>query len=227
MNELLAKTNEEEIVQKILDGETALFEILIRRYNSILYKIARSYDFDHDEAQDLLQDTHVAAYMNLRKFEMRSSYKTWVAKIMVNKCLYKLSYGSSKYEMTLLANENSQPMFSSKKQTTEANVLNRELSNILEKSLEQIPVHYRTVFLLREVEGLTVAETAEMLNLTGTNVKVRLNRAKTLLQKELEKYYSKAQLYEFNLIYCDVVVKNVFDVIKTSKPDAELNSVHP
>lgn len=215
MNNLLVKNSEQEIIQKILDGELALFEILIRRYNAILYKIARSYDFNHAEAQDLLQDTHIAAYQNLKKFEMRSSYKTWIAKIMVNKCLYKLSYGSNKYELTNSdVDENSQPMFSSKKQTTEANVLNRELSNILEKSLEKIPVHYRTVFILREVEGLSVAETAEMMNLTPVNVKVRLNRAKTLLQKELEKYYSKAQLYDFNLIYCDAVVKNVFDAIE-------------
>jgi RNA polymerase sigma-70 factor (ECF subfamily) len=67
------------------------------------------------------------------------------------------------------------------------------------------------------VEGLSVAETADMLNLTPVNVKVRLNRAKTLLQKELEKYYSKAQLYDFNLIYCDVVVKNVFAAISKLK----------
>jgi RNA polymerase sigma factor (sigma-70 family) len=214
MNELLTKSSEEEIIHKIVDGEMALFEVLIRRYNPILYKIARSYNFNHDEAQDLLQDTHIAAYQNLKKFESRSSYKTWIAKIMVNKCLYKLSYGSSKYEVShQITDENSQPMFSSKKQSTEANVLNRELSNILEKSLEKIPVHYRTVFILREVEGLSIAETAEMLNLTPVNVKVRLNRAKTLLQKELEKHYSKAQLYDFNLIYCDSVVKNVFEVI--------------
>lgn len=214
MKELLTTTREEEIIQKILDGEIALFEVLIRRHNPILYKIARSYDFNHDEAQDLLQETHIAAYQNLKKFESRSTYKTWIAKIMVNKCLYKLSYGSSKYEVShSIVDENSQPMFSSKKQATEADVLNRELSNILEKSLEKIPVHYRTVFILREVEGLSVAETAEMLHLTPVNVKVRLNRAKTLLQKELEKYYSKAQLYDFNLIYCDGVVKNVFEAI--------------
>jgi RNA polymerase sigma-70 factor (ECF subfamily) len=213
MNELLTKNSEQEIIQKIVDGEMALFEILIRKYNSILYKIARSYDFNHEEAKDLLQETHIAAYQNLKKFEYRSSYKTWIAKIMVNKCLYKLSYGSTKYEAShQIDDENSQPMFS-KKQTTEADVLNKELSRILEKSLEKIPVHYRTVFLLREVEGLSVAETAEMMNLTPVNVKVRLSRAKTLLQKELEKYYSKAQLYDFNLIYCDEVVKNVFDAI--------------
>jgi RNA polymerase sigma-70 factor (ECF subfamily) len=214
MNLLLTKSSEEEIIRKILDGEMALFEILIRRYNSILYKIARSYDFNHEEAQDLLQETHILAYQNLKKFESRSSYKTWIAKIMVNKCLYKLSYGSSKYEIShQVSDENSQPMFSSKKQNTEHDVLNKELSHILEKSLEKIPVHYRTVFILREVEGLTVAETAEMLSLTPVNVKVRLNRAKNLLQKELERYYSKTQLYDFNLIYCDSVVKNVFDAI--------------
>lgn len=217
MNELLITSTEEEIIQKILDGEMALFEVLIRRYNPILYKIARSYDFDHEESKDLLQETHIAAYQNLKTFEKRSSYKTWIAKIMVNKCLYKLSYGSSKYEVThQIIDENSQPMFSSKNQSTEANVLNRELSNILEKGLEKIPVHYRTVFVLREIEGLNIAETAETLNITPVNVKVRLNRAKNLLQKELEKYYSKAQLYDFNLIYCDSVVENVFNVIKKS-----------
>jgi len=215
MNELLIKSSDEEIIRKILGGEMALFEILIRRFNSILYKIARSYDYDHEEAKDLLQETHIAAYQNLKKFEFRSSYKTWIAKIMVNKCLYKLSYGSGKYEVSnSIVGENLQPMYTSKKQSTEAVVLNKELSHILEKSLEKIPVIYRTVFILREVEGLSVLETAEMLNLTAVNVKVRLNRAKNLLQKELEQYYSKAQLYDFNLIYCDGVVKNVFETIK-------------
>jgi RNA polymerase sigma-70 factor (ECF subfamily) len=108
-------------------------------------------------------------------------------------------------------------MFSSKQQNTETQVLNKELSLILEKSLEKIPVHYRAVFILREVEGLNVAETAEMLDLTPVNVKVRLNRAKNLLQKELEKYYSKAQLYEFNLVYCDSVVENVFRAIRKTE----------
>jgi RNA polymerase sigma factor (sigma-70 family) len=219
MNEQLIKSSEEEIIQKILNGEIALFEILIRRYNALLYKISRSYNFDHEEAKDLLQETHIAAYQNIKNFEGRSSYKTWIAKIMVNKCLYKLSYGSRKYEIpNQIVDENSQPMFVPNKQTTDANLLNRELSNILEKGLEKIPVHYRTVFILREVEGLSTAETAEMLNITPVNVKVRLNRARTLLQKELEKYYSKAQLYDFNLIYCDSVVKNIFDTISKSSP---------
>ncbi len=67
------------------------------------------------------------------------------------------------------------------------------------------------------MEGFSVAETAEMIGITPINVKVRLSRAKNLLQKELEKYYSKAQLYDFNLVYCDILVKNVFDVIVSGK----------
>lgn len=116
MNEIITNTGEQNTIQKIVNGETALFEILIRRYNPVLYKIARSYGFEHEEAKDLLQETHIAAYQKLKQFESRSSYKTWVSKIMVNKCLYKLSYGKDKYEITnQLIDENSQPMFSSKK----------------------------------------------------------------------------------------------------------------
>jgi RNA polymerase sigma factor (sigma-70 family) len=215
---LYATCDETSLIQKIVSGETALFEVFIRRYNQALYKIARCYGFSHEDAKDLMQETHVTAYQHLGSFEGRSSYKTWVCKIMVNKCLYKTRYGSSKYEVKAMDDEYSQPIFSYK-ESTENRVLNRELSLILEKSLEGLPLHYRTVFMLREVEGLSVAETASLLELTPTNVKVRLNRAKALLQKQLEKYYSRAQLYEFNLIYCDEVVNEVFKRITAMPTD--------
>ena len=92
-------------------------------------------------------------------------------------------------------------------------MLNRELSMVLEKSIQNIPVMYRTVFLLREVEGFSVAETSDLLNITATNVKVRLNRAKRLLQKEIEQVYSQADLFSFNLVYCDKLVQRVFEKI--------------
>jgi len=214
MKNILTEHSEEEIIRKILNGEQALFEILIRRYNALLYKIGRSYGFMHEDAKDLLQETHIAAYRNLEKFESRSTYKTWIAKIMVNKCLYKIKYGSHKYEVLQEEiDENAQPMFS-KKQSNNESVLNKELSHILEKSLENIPLHYRTVFMLREVEGFSIAETSELLNITAVNVKVRLSRAKTMLQQDLEKHYSRAQLYDFNLVYCDEVAMHVMKAIQ-------------
>ena len=204
------------VIEKILDGDAASFEILIRRYNPVLYRIARSHGFHHEDAEDLMQDTHVIAYTQLSGFEGRASYKTWLSRIMVNKCLYKLKYGYFKKEFPSgnVHESNQEPMFQKEKaHHTENVMLNRELSMVLEKSIQNIPVMYRTVFVLREVEGFSVAETSDLLNITATNVKVRLNRAKSLLQKEIEQVYSQADLFSFNLVYCDKLVQRVFEKI--------------
>jgi RNA polymerase sigma-70 factor (ECF subfamily) len=206
-------TSEEEVIQKILNGEKALFEILIRRYNGVLYKIARCYGFNHQDSEDIMQETHVAAYINLKSFQHKASYKTWVSKILIHKCVYKLSYGYFKNEMpgSNNLNEESNPVFNHSKMATEKIVLNKELSKVLEKSLQEIPLTYRSVFILREIEGFNTAETAELINTTPVNVKVRLSRAKALLQKKLESYYTSTDIFEFNAVYCDGMVKKVFE----------------
>ncbi|MDQ3279712.1 MAG: sigma-70 family RNA polymerase sigma factor, partial [Bacteroidota bacterium] len=137
------------LIEKICLGEIALFEVLIRRYNPVLYKIARSYGFNHQDAEDLMQETHVAAYLALSKFEGRSSYKTWVSRIMVNKCLYKLKYGSCKNEVSSEPSSFTLQSMDKKAQTnpTEQTLLNREFAVILEQSLQRLPVQYRTVFV--------------------------------------------------------------------------------
>ncbi len=201
--------SDESVIQKILEGDTSVFEILIRRYNTVIYRIGRMYGFNHHDTEDLMQDTHVSAYTQLASFEHRASYKTWISRIMINKCIYKLKYGYFKNEIP------GEQVYESNSATiqTEQNMLNRELSTVLEKSLESIPVIYRSVFVLREVQGFSVAETAELLGITPVNVKVRLNRAKSLLQKQLEQFYTANEIYSFNLIYCDNIVKRVFDEI--------------
>ena len=206
-------SSDEEIIQRILDGETALFEILIRRYNPVLYKIARGYGFNHQDAEDLMQEAHVTAFQQLKQFEQRASYKTWLSKILIHKCLYKLKHGYFKYEVqnSELIQENILSSFSKEEQgDLRTTIINRELSKALEASLEQIPFPYRTVFILREIEGFSVAETADLLDISPVNVKVRLNRAKTMLQKQLEQFYSSGELYEFNLVYCTALVNRVF-----------------
>lgn len=224
MNNALSQTgisSDEVLIQKILDGEPALFEVLIRRYNPVLYKIARSYGFGHADAEDLMQEAHYTAYVKLAQFAHRSSYKTWLSKIIINKCLYKLNYGPGKRELpdSDRINEQEAPVLTaSPSADTEKRVLNRELSRLLETSLQHLPLAYRSVFLLREVEGFSVKETADLLAITPINVKVRLNRAKAMLQKQLEQYYTTADLYEFNLVYCDAIVKRVFDRIFAAIP---------
>ncbi len=204
-----------EIIQHILDGEIALFEILIRRNNAYLYKTGRSYNYNHEDTQDLMQETLINAYTNLSKFENRSSFKTWLIKIMLNNCFQKRQKFSFKNEVAKEINEKSIPMFSDQHHTdTNKTVTNRELSHVIEHALQQVPIDYRLVFSLREINGLNVLETAEALNISESNVKVRLNRAKTMLRKEIEKSYSTEDIYEFNLKFCDIMVNRVMSNIK-------------
>jgi RNA polymerase sigma factor (sigma-70 family) len=203
------KLTEAEIASRILNGEKALYEIIVRRFNSYLYKVGRSYNFNHDDTQDLMQETFIDAYKNLSGFEGRSQFKTWIIRIMLNNCYRKKTKSSFKNEVLEDINEYSTPMFTNSDNKTDKIVHNRELSHILEDVLSKIPSGYRMVFSLREITGLNVSETAKALNITEANVKVRLNRAKLMMRNEIEKSYSVSELFEFNLIYCDAMVEKV------------------
>lgn len=204
-----------ELINKILEGELALYEILIRRNNPFLYKIGRSYNYNHEDTQDLMQDTFIDSYLNLSKFENRSSFKTWIIKIMINNCYKKLHKLGYKNEIITEINEKAIPMFSDNSHTdTNKVIMAKELNFVIENALIQIPLDYRIVFSLREITGLNVEETAQSLNISESNVKVRLNRAKAMLRKQIEKSYTTTDLYDFNLIYCDAMVLNVMNKIK-------------
>jgi RNA polymerase sigma-70 factor (ECF subfamily) len=183
--------SDEEIIKKIINGESALFEQLISKYNCLLYKIARRYGFNHENAEDALQDTQITAYCKLGQFKFRSAFKTWLSKIMIHKCLYRLKYGYGKYEEGYcLKNEtiNGSQIYS-QFENVEIIFLKKELRDVLQITLNKLPSFYKTVFMLREVEGYSVAETASLLHISHINVRVRLNRAKTILQKKLKHLY--------------------------------------
>ena len=201
-----------EIVQKILGGEFALFEILIRRYNPFLYKTGRSYNYNHEDTQDLMQDTFIDAYTHLAGFENRASFKTWIIKIMLNNCFRKQQKHSFKNEVFREISDQAIPMFSNQPLTdTNKTIVNRELSLIIENALQQVPLDYRMVFSLREMNGLNVYETAGILSISEANVKVRLNRAKAMLRKEIEKSYTAEDIFDFNLVYCDAMTSRVMN----------------
>lgn len=206
---------DDEIIRKIVAGEVALFEILIRRTNPFLYRTGRAYNYNHEDTQDLMQDTFIDVYTNLEKFEHKSSFKTWAIKIMLNNCYRKQQKFSFKNEVASEMNDKSAPMFSNQGMDTGKTVANRELGFVIENALGQIPFEYRVVFSLREMNGLNVLETSDVLGISETNVKVRLNRAKTMLRKEIEKAYSPEEIFEFNLIYCDQIVKRVMNQLNT------------
>ncbi|WP_293902020.1 sigma-70 family RNA polymerase sigma factor [Sporocytophaga sp.] len=207
--------SDEEIILKILAGEVALFEILIRRNNAHLYKTGRAYNYSHEDTQDLMQDTFVNAYVNLSKFESRATFKTWITKIMLNNCFRKKQKSGFKNEIPDEIKTEYTPMFSDE-QSADMNktILTKELGLVIENALQQLPLDYRMVFSLREINGMNVAETSDILGISESNVKVRLNRAKGMLKKEIEKSYTPSEIFEFNLVYCDAMVKRVTTEIK-------------
>ena len=204
---------ETEILSRIIGGEKQLYEIIVRRFNPALYKVGRAYNYNHEDTEDLMQETFIDAYKHLKQFEGRSSFKTWIIRIMMNNCYRKREKSSFKNEITKELKDNSTPMFSDSKNDTDKIFQNRELGNIIENALGKIPLDYRIVFSLREINGLNVAETASLLSISENNVKVRLNRSKAMLRKQIEGTYSANELFEFNLIYCDAIVKNVMKAI--------------
>ena len=123
-----------EIIHKILQaGQQELYEELIRRYNSLLYKIGRTYNYNHQDPEDLMQETNVSAYFNLAKFENRSSYKTWLTRIMLNHCYQKKRKFSFKNEIAVEVYEinHSNPMFQYEA-NNEKYVMNKELKYVIE-----------------------------------------------------------------------------------------------
>lgn len=207
-----------EIIQSVLSGNKPLYELIVRRYNPYLYKIGRSYNYNHEDTQDLMQDTYVAAFRSLSKFEKRASFKTWLSRIMLNNCYHKQQKMSYKNEIAKdTINETMRPIFNRTNNDAREQANSRELGSIIERSLTQIPEKYRLVFMLREMNGFNVAETAEILDLSESNIKTRLSRAKSMLRETIEKSYSPAEIFEFNLIYCDAMVDRVMDEINNRK----------
>ena len=207
---------DDELVQKIKNGETGLFEILIRRNNPFLYKVGMSYGFSHEDVEDLMQEAFLSAYMNLGKFEQRSSFKTWVIRIMLNQCYKKVQKSSFKNEKATGTADDDQmtPLFQNQQAMDIFNtVVNRELSHVIGQAITRMPLDYRMVFSLREFNGMSTAETAEALDISEANVKVRLNRARHMLRAVVEKMYAPEDIFEFNLVYCDRIVQRVMNEI--------------
>lgn len=207
-----------KVIEKILNGEQQLYELLIRRNNPFLYRIGRSYNYNHHDTEDLMQETYISAFYSLSKFEGKSSFKTWITRIMLNNCYQKKQKHGFQKEKAVdeMQIEKKNPLFHNN-MNTEKNVLNKELGHVMENALNVIPEDYRLVFTLRELNGLSIAETSEVANISEANVKVRLNRAKAMLRTEIEKLYSPEDIYEFNLVYCDRMVNNVLSKINSLK----------
>jgi RNA polymerase sigma factor (sigma-70 family) len=197
-----------QIIAEILNGNKEKYALLMRKYNQRLYRICKGYISDEAEIEDVMQETYIKAFQNLAKFENRSQFSTWLTKILINECLQRIK--KMKKINSFENNEvNKTIMNLSDNQNPETNALNKELKLVLEKNIAALPEKYKIVFLMREVEQLSTEEAAELLDLSVSNIKIRLKRAKTMLRESLENLYPVKEAFEFNLIRCNRIAENV------------------
>ena len=200
--------SDEKIIERILKGEKYLYEGIMRKYNLRLYRICMSIINDDKEAEDIMQIAYINAYQQLAKFQYKSSFGTWLTRILINESLL---HKKRTTKHTHVPMEETDDKYHD--DTPLNNLMNKELKTILERAVSALPEKYRMVFVMREIQEMSTNETMEILNLGESNVKIRLNRAKEMLRNELSSYYRSNQLFEFNLVRCDRIANFVMNNI--------------
>jgi RNA polymerase sigma-70 factor (ECF subfamily) len=210
--------SDEEVVARVLAGETGTFEIIMRRYNQRLYRVARAILRNDSEAEDVMQDAYVRAYEHLDQFAGRAKFSTWLTRIAVHEALARQHRRNRYQDLESMSEQEGDPMdrFASLALNPEQQASNSEIRRLLEEAVEKLPDAYRAIFILRDVEDMSTSDAAHALEITEENVKVRLYRARALLRKSL---YARAgmerkEAFDFHAVRCDRVVKNVFERIQ-------------
>ncbi len=211
---------DEEVVKKILAGEHHLFEILISRYNQLLYRIARAVLKDDSEAENVVQDTYFRAFSKLHQFSGAAKFSTWLTKIALHESLAR-SRARRKFVELVEMNGLKNGMKPIKRivDTPESVMLKNQIGEILQSAIESLADKYRLVFVLREIEGLSTDQTAECLGLGKGAVKSRLHRARAQLRKKIDLRISSAirSLYKFAGRRCDHMLSVVLKPIRAHR----------
>ena len=208
---------DEAIVQRVLAGDSPSFELIMRRYNQRMFRVARSILRDDDEAEDVVQDAYVRAFEHLSQFSRLASFSTWLTRIAVHEALARRRRRERMRVADLNSPENIHlvPLVAGPKPDQQMSV--RELHVVLTAAVDELPHDLRIVFTMRLIEGLDTAETADCLDLTVANVKVRLHRARAVLRERIEARTgaSVRELYEFGGARCDRIVRAVLNRVRT------------
>lgn len=208
--------SDEAVIERIQSGEKEWYELIMRRYNPKLFRVGIAILKDESETEEAIQETYVKAYEKLNRFEHRSSFSTWLIRIMINEALARLRQKS--HVFLFEQDEYAEALWHSALQkkderTPEQIMLNNELRTVLERAILGLPEKYRLVYMLREVEKISVQETSDALNISESNVKVRLNRARNLLRQHISQLYSETEVFSFHLTRCNRIVEAVMNRI--------------
>ena len=213
-NHLIEET---EIIKRILSGEKEFYEILVRRNNQKLYRVIRSYIKDEGDIEDIMQDSYVKAFTKLHQFKLESSFSTWLVRIAINETLARLKEKGKMYSINKQSDDLKSNMIfeipDNKGLNPQDKMIQNEAKDLLENAIDQLDTKYKTVYMMKEVEEMSIKQIAAALDLTEVNVKVRLHRSKEMLKEILYHVTNDKNVFEFGFSRCDRITENVMKLI--------------
>ena len=210
------------LIEQVLAGQTALFELLMRRYNERVYRAARSIVRDEQEAEDVMQQAYVNAFTHLRQFNGSAQFSTWLTRIAINEALARVRR-RGRFEAFDEEFSSVEPfMTHSPAANPERQAFSQELRGLLEAAIDTLPNGMREVFVLRDVEGLSTLEVAGCLDVSEDVVKTRLSRGRAQLRRFLMEQtgVTAPEVFRFYRPRCDRVVARVLATLDGRPPSA-------
>lgn len=201
------------VIDQVLGGNIAIYEVLIRRYNTKLYRVAKGILKDEDDIEDAMQNTYIKAYEKLSQFKNEAQFPTWLTRILINEALASQKRSRKHLPLDIKHFEIQEQEYHSDIEDEEKLEMRQNAKKLLEAAIANLPGKYRSIFMLREIEQLSVNNTAELLNISVENVKVRLHRAKTMLKNSLKSSMQELNLFEFLAPRCNKLTEKVMLVI--------------
>jgi RNA polymerase sigma-70 factor (ECF subfamily) len=216
----LEQWTDEEVVSRVLAGDAALYEILMRRYNQRLYRAVISIVKDSADAEDVMQEAYVRAYQHLNQWEGRAKFSTWLTRIAVHEALARAEREGRYVEMDG-AEDGAEPALPARGLSPEEQASEQEMQKLLETVVVALPQGYRSVLMMRDIEEMSTSEVAGVLGLTEENVKIRLFRARAMARKRLFAITGAAspRAFEFGAVRCDRIVSAVLQRIGSFEKD--------
>lgn len=211
------KIKDETVIKRILAGEKELYEILVRRNNQKLYRIIRGYLKSEAEIEDVMQNSYIKAYTKLHQFKMKSQFSTWLIRIAINESLAELKKKGKILHFNNY-NKNSDSDFvlelpDHKQFNPQEKMAQKEAKQLLENAIDHLELKYRTVYIMKEVEEMSLKEIAISLDISLANVKIRLHRSKEMLKEILYNLSNTKDIFEFGFSRCDRITNNVMNSI--------------
>ena len=208
---------DEALARRVAAGDRQAFELLMRRHNRRLYRLARASMRDDAEAEDALQEAYLAAYRAIGRYRGEASLSTWLSRLVLNECLGRLRREKRRDTIVPICGsdaldaEEFASMDSTKTPSPDEALARSEIRALLERRLDELPEDFRVVFVLRSVEDLSVEETAQCLGIPEATVRSRHFRARSLLREALAQDIDLAErdVFSFGGTHCDRVVAGV------------------